>query len=122
MAVSLLVEGESMTQGRSHIMKKTMTRRFLAALAVCGVFAQSLQASAAPPSLVAQAFGSAHAAVESLDAAQAEQTRGRLLPLVLSIAGVDLALAGLFWGVYVPRYAPQTGACTACAGSSLSTH
>ena len=35
-----------------------------------------------------------------------QETDGRLAPLALALAitGVDLALAGFFWGVYVPHY------------------
>ncbi|MDB2688895.1 hypothetical protein N9Z25_05660 [Luminiphilus sp.] len=38
---------------------------------------------------------------------EAAQLRGRLLPLVLGIATLDLALATFYWGVYVPYYADQ---------------
>ncbi len=44
--------------------------------------------------------------------AEMASTRGRFAPLlgvVLGIAGVDIALMGFYWGVYVPRYAEQTG-------------
>ena len=38
---------------------------------------------------------------------EAAQLRGRLLPLVLGIATLDLALATFYWGVYVPYYADK---------------
>ena len=38
--------------------------------------------------------------------AEMSATRGRFAPLglALAIAGVDIALMGVFWGVYVPHY------------------
>lgn len=48
-------------------------------------------------------------AIERLDPIAMEATRAGLVPLALalSIGGIDLALMGFFWGVYVPYYAPQ---------------
>ena len=47
--------------------------------------------------------------MNELDPIAMESTRGGLGPLAiaLGIAGVDLALMGFFWGVYVPYYAPS---------------
>ena len=47
--------------------------------------------------------------MNELDPFAMESTRGGLGPLAiaLGIAGVDLALMGFFWGVYVPYYAPS---------------
>ena len=47
--------------------------------------------------------------INELDPIAMESTRGGLGPLAiaLGIAGVDLALMGFFWGVYVPYYAPS---------------
>ena len=47
--------------------------------------------------------------INELDPIAMESTRGGLGPLAiaLGIAGVDLALMGFFWGVYVPYYAPH---------------
>lgn len=51
----------------------------------------------------------------ALDDAAMAETRGELIPLIASIAAVDLALATFFWGVYVPMYAqPRGGVCTTC--------
>jgi hypothetical protein len=38
-----------------------------------------------------------------------ETLRGGFAPLgvALGIAGIDLALMGFYWGVYVPYYSPQ---------------
>ena len=46
--------------------------------------------------------------INELDPIAMESTRGGLGPLAiaLGIAGVDLALMGFFWGVYIPYYAP----------------
>lgn len=51
----------------------------------------------------------ANALVHQLDPIALETTRAGLGPLVLAlgIASVDLALAGFFWGVYVPNYTTQ---------------
>jgi len=50
-----------------------------------------------------------NALVHQLDPIELETTRAGLGPLVLAlgIASVDLALAGFFWGVYVPNYTTQ---------------
>jgi hypothetical protein len=36
---------------------------------------------------------------------EASQLRGRVLPFIVGVATLDLALAGFYWGVYVPHYA-----------------
>ena len=38
---------------------------------------------------------------------EAAQLRGRVLPFIVGVVTVDLALASLYWGVYVPYYAEQ---------------
>ena len=38
----------------------------------------------------------------SVSVIEARQTRGKVLPVVLGVAAVDIALATYFWGVYVP--------------------
>lgn len=47
--------------------------------------------------------------IQKLDPVELETTRGGMVPLAiaLGIASIDLALAGFYWGVYVPYYAPQ---------------
>jgi hypothetical protein len=47
--------------------------------------------------------------IERLDAITMESQRGGLAPLALAlgIASFDLALMGVFWGIYLPYYAPQ---------------
>ena len=46
---------------------------------------------------------------QPLDVVQMETLRGGFAPLgvALGIAGIDLALMGFYWGVYVPYYSPQ---------------
>ena len=43
----------------------------------------------------------------SVSVIEAKQTRGKVLPVVLGVAAVDIALATYFWGVYVPFYAEK---------------
>ena len=43
----------------------------------------------------------------SVSVIEAMQTRGKVLPVVLGVAAVDIALASYFWGVYVPFYAEK---------------
>ncbi len=47
--------------------------------------------------------------INDLDPLAMESTRGGIAPLAiaLGVAGVDLALMGFFWGVYLPYYAPS---------------
>jgi hypothetical protein len=51
------------------------------------------------------------ARVTVLDEMVAWQLRGRFapLPLVMGVTSLDLALTGLFWGVYVPYYTDEEG-------------
>ena len=44
---------------------------------------------------------------QSVSIIEAMQTRGKVLPIVLGVAAVDIALATYFWGVYVPFYAEK---------------
>ena len=43
----------------------------------------------------------------SVSVIEAMQTRGKVLPVVLGVAAVDIALATYVWGVYVPFYAEK---------------
>ncbi len=47
--------------------------------------------------------------IEHLDAITMESQRGGFAPLALAlgIASFDLALMGVYWGIYLPYYAPQ---------------
>jgi|AVFP01.1.fsa_nt_gi hypothetical protein len=44
-----------------------------------------------------------------LDELEMQNLQGKfiMLPWVFGIAGLDLALISLYWGMYVPNYAPQ---------------
>lgn len=48
---------------------------------------------------------------ETIDPLLLEVNRGGLAPLALAlgIASVDLALIGVYWGIYVPYYTPERG-------------
>lgn len=54
--------------------------------------------------------------LERLDTQALEETRGRLplLAIPLAIAGVDIGLMGLYWGIYVPNYGGG-GVCSGCS-------
>lgn len=82
-------------------------------------------ASAAVPSTdeawVADAFGSSSVAVDGtthLSALELEASTGRIAPLAFAfmVAGVDVALIGVYWGVYLPIYGGGGGggSCAVC--------
>ncbi|MFU8765839.1 MAG: hypothetical protein ACNA7T_15015, partial [Haliea sp.] len=85
-----------------------------AGFALAALISQPLVAGAASPvaedeAWVNSAFGGASSmpsGVEMLSGAEMEDATGRLAPLFLTfaIAGFDVALMGLYWGVYVPHY------------------
>lgn len=62
------------------------------------------------------AFGGDAPSLERLDPQALEETRGRLplLAVPLAIAGVDIGLMGLYWGIYVPNYGGG-GSCFGCS-------
>ena len=41
---------------------------------------------------------------------EASQLRGLVLPFIVGVAALGLALAGFYWEVYVPNYAPESHA------------
>jgi len=89
------------------ILKKVLCVIGLVSMANQPLYAGSLE-GAEHAQLVA-AFGhdvSMTADVAVLDEQVLQETDGRMAPLALALAitGVDLALAGFFWGVYVPHY------------------
>ncbi|GEM_PF-941797 len=47
--------------------------------------------------------------VSWLSESQMTETKGEVMPFILGVVAVDLALAGFFWGVYVPNYASGGG-------------
>lgn len=87
-------------------------KKLLCAIGIASVVSQPLYAGTLQENEQAQllaAFGhdvSAASDVVVLEEDILQETDGRLAPLALALAitGVDLALAGFFWGVYVPQY------------------
>ena len=103
------------------MMLKTKCVALLTALAVTGSLAAGASAENFAPTdaeylaLAATFEGGLPGEASLLDKRAMEQTHGQLWPLVGGIAaivGVDLALAGYFWGVYVPS--TGRGSCTTC--------
>ncbi len=102
-----------------------------AGLALATLVSQPVMAGAAPagahgPAWVSSAFGGVSpltSGAEVLTDAELESATGRVAPLylALSIAGVDLALMGFFWGVYVPNYGGG-GSCAVCNDARISSH
>jgi len=58
--------------------------------------------------------------VDLLSEQEMSDTKGQLAFLVAAIVGVDLALIGAFWGVYVPNYG--AGGCLKCIDKNISSH
>ena len=93
-------------------MKNTLCRA-LSALVLSTSLIQGAAAADQTPSmdLVSDAFqGASAASIEVLDATAMETTDGKVLPLigyVATVAAVDLALTSVFWGIYVPNFAPK---------------
>jgi len=83
-------------------------------------FAVSAASVAAPAvedgEWMSEAFGGKPAdALEILSAKEMASTRGKFAPMfgyIAAVAAVDFALAGFFWGVYIPQYGG--GGCTTC--------
>jgi len=87
-------------------------KKLLCAIGIASVVSQPLYAGTSQGAEQAQliaAFGhdiSATSDIAVLEEDVLQETDGRMAPLALALAitGVDLALAGFFWGVYVPHY------------------
>mgnify|MGYP001813826214 CR=1 FL=1 len=83
-------------------------------------FAVSATSVAAPAvdegQWMSEAFGGTAAnTLEILSAQEMASTRGKFAPMfgyIAAVAAVDFALAGFFWGVYIPQYGG--GGCTTC--------
>ena len=58
--------------------------------------------------------------VDFLSEQEMSDTKGELAFLVAAIVGIDLALIGAFWGVYVPSYG--TGGCLKCSNKNISSY
>jgi len=100
---------------RSVIMKKLAKASQAAALAALVSVPAFASGNAEEPVDLNRAFGGDAPVLERLDTPAMEDTRGRLsfLAIPLAIAGVDIGLMGLYWGIYVPTYG-GTGSCTGC--------
>jgi len=81
-------------------------RSVVGAVALATIVSQPVLAADPAPEdqALANAFGGGAAAVQVLERQELEQTSGKLAPLMLplTIAAVDLALIGTFWGIYLP--------------------
>lgn len=102
-----------------------------ASLALAAIVSQSAAANTGigydDGSWVSAAFGGADvvasgAEVLSPDALAASDGKVAPLFLAMSIAGVDLALMGMYWGIYVPYYSGGGGACSGCTTAVISSH
>jgi hypothetical protein len=99
-------------------------------LALAALVSQSVVANATvgydDAAWVSAAFGGTDvvaSGAEVLSPDALAESNGKVAPLILafSIAGVDLALMGMFWGVYVPNYGGG-GFCSGCTDAMLSSH
>jgi hypothetical protein len=80
-----------------------------------GAVAATPGLAADTPDPLTTAFGATVPEVERLTDEAMADYRGRfaqMLLLPLSIAAVDLALIGTYWGLYLPRYGG--GSCLSC--------
>ena len=94
-----------------NILKKLLCVVGIASVVIQPLYAGALQGNlqGAEQAQLIAAFGhdvTATSDVAVLEEDVLQETDGRLAPLALALAitGVDLALAGFFWGVYVPHY------------------
>ncbi|MFT6050579.1 MAG: hypothetical protein ACI9B9_000217 [Halioglobus sp.] len=58
--------------------------------------------------------------IDFLSEQEMSDTKGELAFLVAAIVGIDLALIGTFWGVYVPN--AGGGSCLNCSLADLRRH
>ncbi|MDP4651609.1 MAG: hypothetical protein NWR12_04040 [Haliea sp.] len=94
-------------------------------LTLAALLFNPLAANAAPVGdspWLADAFGSSNVALEgatNLSPLELESSTGRVAPLAFAfmVAGFDVALIGVYWGVYVPMYG---GGCTVCNKSKFN--
>lgn len=98
---------------------KTLANAFHAAVLAAVVAAPALAGDDTSDAVdLDAAFAGSAPVMETLDTSAMEETRGRLplLAVPLAIAGVDIGLAALYWGVYVPHYSGG-GTCTGCSNA-----
>ena len=90
-------------------------RKWIFALGLCGAVYAPFTQAASPLSVPPLSLGTAAVRVapsplsdeqsHALSFPEASQLRGGVLPFIVGVAALDLALAGFYWGVYVPHYA-----------------
>ena len=76
-----------------------------------------------PGSLATAAFAAEAGVTDNIDLLserEMSETKGELAFLVAAIVGVDLALIGAFWGVYVPN--AGAGTCLNCNLSDIKRY
>ena len=92
-------------------------RKWIFVLGLCGAvsapFTQSLPGRLLPVSLETATVRVALSPLpdeqsHALSLLEASQLRGRVLPFIMGVATLDLALAGFYWGVYVPNSEPES--------------
>ena len=91
-------------------------RKWIFVLGLCGAVSAPFTQAASPVSATPLNLDTATVRVapsplpdeqsHALSFFEASQLRGR----VVGVATLDLALAGFYWGVYVPNYAPESPA------------
>ena len=92
----------------------TLTGATLASVVSFGAQASNqLSLSGLDQQTIASVFDVDHidgTGITVLDETALSETRGAFAPmlgLVMGVAGLDVTLAGFYWGVYVPYYAKQ---------------
>ena len=90
-------------------------RKWIFVLGLCSAVSAPLTQAASPVSIPPLSLETASLQVAplplpdeqsyALSFLEASQLRGRVLPFIVGVATLDLALAGFYWGVYVPHYA-----------------
>ena len=95
-------------------------RKWIFVLGLCGAVSAPFTQAASPVGVPSLSLETATVRVapspvpdeqsHALSFLEASQLRGRVLPFIVGVATLDLALAGFYWGVYVPNYAPESPA------------
>ena len=95
-------------------------RKWVFGLGLCGAVSAPFTEAASPVSATPLNLETAAVRVapsplpdeqsHALSFFEASQLRGRVLPFIVGVAALGLALAGFYWEVYVPNYAPESPA------------
>jgi hypothetical protein len=103
-------------------LKKIVHATALASLVSLPAFAGDLTANSSG-TLAGEAFSlevGGAGEIDFLSEQEMVDTKGELAFLVAAIVGIDLALIGTFWGVYVPN--AGGGSCLNCSLADLRRH